>query len=121
MSLLSGQSWQLDRYARFVCDANKSVKDGKWKYYDDTSGHIVMTLTDVMQLIISQNTVILESHSLVRAQCWMRGLSRNDSLLFMYKFQSETRKFRVRFSKKDDVSGTEICTKVIHQLSRFSL
>ncbi|BFZ21233.1 hypothetical protein BsWGS_24272 [Bradybaena similaris] len=91
------------------------------QHYDDSKGHILMTVTDVPQLIISQNTVILESHSLVNARCFLRGLSRNDSLLFMYKFKVETRRFRVRFCKEDtsNMSGEEICIKAIKILSAF--
>ncbi|CAL1538741.1 unnamed protein product [Lymnaea stagnalis] len=49
----------------------------------------------------------------------MRGLSRTDSLLFLYKIKNETRRFRVRFCQQNDASGIKICEDVIRVLSSF--
>ncbi|RUS79711.1 hypothetical protein EGW08_012519 [Elysia chlorotica] len=82
-----------------------------------------LMLSDVNQLVISQGSGVLESHSLLSARSWMRGVCRNDSLLFMCKVKvsgkTETRKFRVRFSACGDSSGSDQCSACVNRLQQF--
>ncbi|CAG5136456.1 unnamed protein product [Candidula unifasciata] len=119
MSVHSVQAWKLDRYARFV--SSKANECGQWKHYNDSRDHIVLTVTDMQQLIISQSSVIFESHSLVNAGSYIRGLSRSDSLLFMCKLKEATRRFRIRFCQDgtSGMSAEEACMKAVKKLSTF--
>ncbi|GFR78856.1 meiotic recombination protein REC114-like [Elysia marginata] len=82
-----------------------------------------LMLSDVHQLVITQGSAILESHSLLSARNWMRGLCRNDSLLFMCRIQvsgkTEVRKFRVRFCADGSSSACDQCRVCVEKLHQF--
>ncbi|KAK3789709.1 hypothetical protein RRG08_036002 [Elysia crispata] len=115
------EHWRIDRYARFKSDKPENAT--QWTVYDDSCDLMRLMLSDVQQLVISQGSAILESHSLLSARSWMRGVCRNDSLLFMCKVQisgkNETRKFRVRFSAADGLSGSDHCSACVERLQQF--
>ncbi|KAH9512632.1 hypothetical protein Btru_038993 [Bulinus truncatus] len=112
----SAQTWCLDRYARFM---NRNTKEGIWKPYDNEKEMLVMTLTQQCQLMITRGSTLLESHNLMTAGSIMRGLSRTDSLLFLYKLKDETRRFKVKFSPSETKSGQEMCASAVQVLSEF--
>ncbi|XP_025090892.1 uncharacterized protein LOC112562101 isoform X2 [Pomacea canaliculata] len=98
-------TWQLEKYARYVV-TKKGTTSGEWKYYSDKPcQRLVMTLTDTEHLVICHGSCILESHSLVTARAWMRGLSKTDSLLLMYKYKQSADKNQVRGQPAAVLSG----------------
>ncbi|GFN91054.1 meiotic recombination protein rec114-like [Plakobranchus ocellatus] len=132
--------WKIDRYARLSAVCPKTGT--QWKQYDDTDDVMTLMLSDVHQLVISQGSTILvshltsanfiassqqwyivESHSLLCARNWMRGVCRNDSLLFVCRIEisgkTETRKFRVRFCDVDNLSGSDQCSDCVEKLQQF--
>lgn len=123
------QRWEIDRYARFKSenseDSSRSRTTTPWSVFDNSSNPMSLMLSDVHQLVISQGSTILESHSLLSARSWMRGVCRNDSLLFMCRIQisrkTEIRKFRVRFCADSslNLSGSEQCKSCVQKLQQF--
>ncbi|XP_059158058.1 meiotic recombination protein REC114-like [Physella acuta] len=115
--------WTLDRYARFITAAHKKSEEEKksssWKHFDNTTCPLLMTITDDYHLLITQGSKVLESHNLTTANSIMRGLSRTDSLLILYKVKNETRRFRVRFCQQKNKTGTEMCIIAAQALSNF--
>ncbi|XP_025090891.1 meiotic recombination protein REC114-like isoform X1 [Pomacea canaliculata] len=112
-------TWQLEKYARYVV-TKKGTTSGEWKYYSDKPcQRLVMTLTDTEHLVICHGSCILESHSLVTARAWMRGLSKTDSLLLMYKYKDGTRRFRVKFCRSRLQTGSSVCAEAADTLSKF--
>ncbi|KAI8776828.1 meiotic recombination protein REC114-like isoform X1 [Biomphalaria glabrata] len=117
MSRVQIRTWCLDKYARFI---QRSPPDGGvWKPYGNEKEQMLMSLSQENQLTITQGSTLLESHNLVRANSFMRGLSRTDSLLFLYKLQNETRRFKVKFSALETKTGQEVCAEAILVLSNF--
>ncbi|XP_046362913.2 meiotic recombination protein REC114-like [Haliotis rufescens] len=110
--------WKIEKYARYLTTPSAPGK-GQWQQYDDNDGDLVLTLTDSSHLVLCRSTTVMESHSLVTARAWMRGMTKRDSMLLMYKVANETRRFRLKFYGCDGRTAEKQCAVCAEKLSKF--
>ncbi|KAK7091816.1 meiotic recombination protein REC114-like [Littorina saxatilis] len=119
MAVEGSTAWSLEKYARYIT-VKKGSTAGQWKHYDDIAdSRLVMTLTETNHLVVLQGSVVLESHSLVTARAWMRGMCKNDSLLFMYKHGKGTRRFKVKYAGSGNLTASQVCSRAAQALSKL--
>ncbi|XP_046549053.1 meiotic recombination protein REC114-like [Haliotis rubra] len=110
--------WKIEKYARYLTTPSV-VGKGHWQQYDDNDGDLVLTLTDSSHLVLCRSSTVMESHSLVTARAWMRGMTKRDSMLLMYKVANETRRFRMKFYASDGITAENQCAACAERLSKF--
>ncbi|KAI0242972.1 meiotic recombination protein REC114 [Lamellibrachia satsuma] len=116
---MAARNWKVEKYARFVSrghptaqDADSVMKDdAQWKFYEGLSTQeITLSIIEDSHLVLTVGDTIHENHSLWNARSWMKGISKGDSMLFVYKVKNESRRFRVKFAASSHSSGTEQCS-----------
>ncbi|XP_067045822.1 meiotic recombination protein REC114-like [Acropora muricata] len=117
------KSWPLEKYAKFIAtdEAQSSQKhnQGYWKQFlptTDASSCLQLSLLQC-NIVVSEGKVIHENISLFNAKKWMQAVVKGDSMLIIYKINSNCRRFRVKFSKSNGRSAVDNCRQVIAEIS----
>ncbi|XP_031558719.1 meiotic recombination protein REC114-like [Actinia tenebrosa] len=120
--------WPLERFSRCISMSSTGQSSlshrnpANWKEISkDNSSDLQISYTDSNHLIISymskgQNQ-ILENFSLFESKKWLRAAVKGDSVLFMYKHNDSTRRFRIKFSTTSSQSSTDSCHDFVSKMS----
>lgn len=104
--------WKIQRYAR-----QKTVHKGgdtiEWDDFDDKQSPIELRIQQGNMTLIHGKTV-RESHVLTSSSKTLRAISKGDTLLVIYRLETHTHRFRVKFS-----GGENSCQQCAQQLSDF--
>ncbi|XP_061169077.1 meiotic recombination protein REC114-like [Saccostrea echinata] len=105
-------AWKIKRYAR-----QKTVHKGgdtiEWDDFDDKQCPIDLRIQQGNMTLIHGKTV-RESHVLPSSSKALRAISKGDTLLVIYRLETHTHRFRVKFA-----GGENSCQECAEQLSDF--
>ncbi|KAL4218514.1 hypothetical protein ACF0H5_023248 [Mactra antiquata] len=114
------QLWSLEKYARMITEpfTSGTSKDG-WQTFTNEAENIQLTLTSSHQLLIHCGQKLMESISLSSMSKCLKGVSRGDSLLVVYKMSERSHRFRMKFLPKSTESGEKQCRTCSDKLSHY--
>lgn len=116
--------WDIEKYARYYPNTNQVQKSmssgekGEWKHYEDKDSHLKLAILK-NHMLLSGRSNVLESFSLLDSANCVRGVRKGDSMLFLYKIDDESRKFRIKFKSSSEKGAFSACSECYEHLSRY--
>ncbi|XP_060558362.1 meiotic recombination protein REC114-like [Ruditapes philippinarum] len=114
--------WRLERYARMTSQpitGTGNVGQDGWEHFDNKKDTLELTLTSSNHLLIHHGRRQLESISLTGSDSWIKGISKGDSTMVVMKAETQSRRFRIKFSPTAQCTGDDNCRACVETLSKY--